>query len=364
MGFNARLDAFLRKARENKHKKILIIFDNCESILQTDEGHINLPKDFLTLITRLTTYQECKIKIVITSAVDLRHILPPEINPFIVNVTKLSNNILSRIVYDRTSLSMDEANFKIAHGNPSAALLIAEMTKNGISLLDEMNQATSFAALVNRRMQLLSDEHQKLVELLSIIKYPMLVSEIQDLWKLLPPYSLISQSDITDLQQTFLIEEISQNTFLINPLVASVIEARIIDDLSKAIVCQKIEEKSIIGKFPLDYVRWPQMARNNVSRSIFPSIVENLDISYQFSIRDINKEIIANILQKHASDASLFLFSNIVTFFLFCGVELNDILFPSSNLIGVDFSQVHLFNTDLSNVNIINCQFADRTGSM
>lgn len=363
VGFNARLDAFFRKNKKNKRKKIFIVFDNCESILQNNKERITLPEDFLTLVARLVEYQECIVKIVITSAIDLKNILSPQINPLVVNISKLSSDILSQIVYDRTEYTLDENSLKKAHGNPSAALLITEIIKSEVPFFEEIGNGNTFVELVDKRMQLLNDNQRKLIELLSIVKYPMTILEIQDLWKLLPPYVAINQFDITNLQQTFLLDEVSGNKYLINPILASVIGTQIIDELSSTLASQKIEDTSIINRLPLDYVRWTKTARNNVMNYIFPATVNKLKALYDYDVNELTGDTLIDIFCNLLLDETLFLPTNLVTFFLFCGGEFTNVTFPAISLIGVDFSQVHMFNTDLSNVNIINCQFADRIGS-
>lgn len=365
VSFYARLDAFLRKIKEYKHKKVLIVFDNCESVLQNQSGRILLPTEFIEFITRLIEYRACKIKIIMTSAVDLKDILPSQINVQLVRIEKLKNEMLSQIVYDRTRFKLDAEKLEIAHGNPSAALLIAEVVKSGISIFDETNQANSFDILVSKRMQLLDDRQRRLLEILSIVKYPMSISEIQDMWKQLPPYSAINQSEITSLKSTFLIESVSEDKFLINPIVASVLGTAVVEDLSKVIIGQNIEETSIINKLPLDYVGWTKTARNNTVSYLFPSTVSYLMHSYNFNITEIDKAHINKVLELNISkqDNSTYLASNVVAFLLFCGIDFNNVIFPAINLIGLDFSRVHMFNADLSEVHIINCQFADRIGA-
>lgn len=366
LALSARIDAFIRQIKKNKHKNVLIVFDNVESLIKIDSTHVmKFSDEFVLLLKRLVHISDIQIKLVLTTAVDLENILPPVGSTEVIELNKLNKNVLQKIIVDRTSKELSLDDISMACGNPSAALLLAGIegddNKSTIIARDERN---TLVPLVDKRLQMLSPDEQLLVLFLSIIRFPLTIRELQNLWRLVPPYGALNSNEVEKLRKVYVVDLLANNKILINPIVAEVMMERIVDDLVAALVGNEILSTSLIHCFPLDYARFSDKVRANTKLHIFPDACKKMQKRYSVSISQVNAEtVISNLINFKFDGEYDFLFSNIVMFLLFCKKDLSNLIFPSAKLYGVDFSRTHMFNMDLSNVQLNECIFADRNGS-
>lgn len=366
LALNARIDAFIRQLRDRKKKDILIVFDNVESMLIINNNIMGFPDDFVTLLNRLVSISELRIKIILTSAVNLENILHPLCATELVKVGKLKDTALQQIIIDRTSQEVSLDSISTACGNPSAALLLAGIAGEQSMLAGVIIQSEkeSLTPLVDKRLEMLSIDEQLLVLFLCIIRLPLSVAELQQLWCLIPPYSALNPNRIEKLCQVYVVEVLADDRIMINPIVAEIMLDRISDDLASVLVENTFDTASLICDLPLDYAKFSDKIRINTKLRIFPDLRKKVEERYSISISAINvKRVINNLVAVKPKGDYNFLPSNVITFLLFLGQDLSGLVFPKMELYGVDFSRTHMFNMDLLNVQLIDCIFADRNGS-
>lgn len=366
LALSARIDAFIRQIKKNKHKNVLIVFDNVESLIKIDSTHeMKFSDEFVLLLKRLVNISDIQIKLVLTTAVDLENILPLLGSTQVIELSKLDKNVLQKIIIDRTSKEVSLDDVSMACGNPSAALLLAGIeehdNKSPVIARDERD---TLVPLVDKRLQMLSSDEQLLVLFLSIIRFPLTIGELQNLWRMVPPYGALSPSGIEKLRKVYVVDLLANDKILINPIVAEVIVERIVDDLVATLVGNAVLPSSLIHYFPLDYARFSDKVRANAKLHIFPDACKKMQEKYSVNLSLINAEkVISNLTNFEFDGEYDFLFSNIIMFLLFWKKDLSNLVFPFAKLYGVDFSKTHMFNMDLSNVQLNECIFADRNGS-
>lgn len=366
LALNARIDAFIRQLRDKKKKNVLIIFDNVESMLIINNNVMVFPDDFVTLLNRMVSINEIRTKIVLTSAVDLENILHPLCATELVEVGKLKDTTLQQIIIDRTSQEVSLDSISAACGNPSAALLLAGIAGEQSMLAGVIthSEKESLTPLVDKRLEMLSADEQLLVLFLCIIRLPLSVTELQQLWCLIPPYSALNPNRIEKLRQVYVVEVLAGDRIIINPIVAEIMLGRISDDLASVLVGNTLNTASLICNLPLDYAKFSDKIRINTKLRIFPDVRKKVEGRYSISVSMINVErVINNLADVKSKGEYNFLPSNVINFFLFLGQDLSGLVFPKMELYGVDFSRAHMFNMDLLNVQLIDCIFADRNGS-
>ena len=359
MSFDGRLSSFLKQIRDNKYKRAIIIFDNAESILHNANNSFELPYEYIKLIKALIEFSFCDISIVITSSIDIANLHKGEITP--ITIKKLKNDSIKQIVYDKTKINFKEEDLKVACGNPSAAILMASSYNAGNSSYEG-----DFESIVSRKMEIMTSKQKRIIALCSIAKRPLSVVEIQELWKTMPPYSLINEKEIVSLKDSFFLEKVSTDKYIVNAIVAAVISDKTINDMVSIFSLEEIDKESYLRSIPLDYAKWSGKIRNEVRKQLFSKINDRLLCQVGKEINKFTANEVHSIFEKIIDiieDENDYLPSNIVSLMIYYGVDFNNIVFPSIKLIGVDFSRTHMFNTNLLQTKLINCEFSDRIGS-
>ena len=177
---NSRIDFFLNEAKKMKCKKMLIAFDNAESIFKSNStGQLVLPNEYKLLIKRLVEFREIKIKIVLTTAVEAPFdpLTDSDILTLLehLRIEALSTPIIQAIIKDRTGRELPESMVSYAAGNPSAALILAGLDADSI-----LEPGTSFRGLVEKHLQALSSEQKALLVFLSVVKLPIVEADIRE----------------------------------------------------------------------------------------------------------------------------------------------------------------------------------------
>lgn len=362
----SRIDFFIENLKLKKVKKALIVFDNLESIFETDlHGRAVPPEEFLLVIKNLLQCDEVIFSIIITSEIGISDEIFLEYDmtiPFVCKLSGLEPNILKQIVRD-IGYEINDKILNVVSGNPGAAILLTKLSLTRVINDEHQIAGRGLKRVMDNHISSLCKEQYILLGFLSIIHSAATINDIKiALDNILLVKGKIPEC-LSELKTRSLVEEVQNKKFVASSIVAEVMVETIITELIRIFTNETLEYVNILKSVPLEFVQWPETFRNNSKIFVFNSASKRLKDEIGLDVSKFNKDKIEHLFSI-ISSANNILCSNIVSFLISQNVDFTDVKFEAMELIGIDFSQIHLFNVNMEKVKLNKCRFSDRIGSV
>lgn len=372
VSINSRVDFFLSESRRLRPKQALVVFDNAESIFKLDapDGRAVPPDEFIWLLLRLVNSRDPKFTIIVTSSIDLEptHFLGRVSKLQFMTLRGLSLTSLRLVVADRLGENTaDDEVLALAAGNPSAAILLADLhARVDLSRDDHKTAGRGLEKIVATHLRTLDREQYAVMGFLSVVRSPMSVEEIQN--------SLISigylrgtvRNSVIELASRHLIDEVQQGRKFAIPIAAEAIVESVVSELITLVTRGDFEHAKLLRMIPLDHSRWSDSMRNNSRRLVFSVAAYRIHQETGQEISQLSRDKINHLFEavKPSIGSDDLLGTNLLGFLLSQGTDLTGMVLPNIALTGIDFSRSHLFDVDFRQSSLIDCTFADRIGSV